>query len=448
MAKLHELTLTQAAARLREGALTSEAYTRALLERIAALEPRIEAFAWLEPQAALAAARAADRAPARRALHGVPLGVKDIFDTAGIPTRMGSPAYFDHVPRRSAALLERLEAAGAFVLGKTVTAELAYYVPGTTRNPWNPAHTPGGSSSGSAAAVAAGLVPAALGTQTNGSIIRPAAYCGVIGFKPTAGRLTRARVLAFSPTLDQPGFFTRTLEDAALLLGILAGADPEDTATVAQPAPAGAVGAPARPPRLLAVRSPVWERAKEPAQAHFLDVVARLRAAGATVDEQELPEAFNDAHEVHRVIMYAEGARQLVDLQRRHLRLLSGAVNALIEEGLAVPDEALNAARDERALLAAALRERLRDYDAIATPPTTGEAPATLTTTGDPAFCTIWTLCGAPALTLPSGRGPAGLPLGTQLIGPMFEDDALLGTARWCEDALGARLGFPGDPVS
>lgn len=446
--KLFELSLTQAMARIREGALTSEAYAGALLERIARHEPHIEVFAWFDPEAVMANARAADGAKTRGVLHGIPFGIKDIFDTAGIPTRMGSPAYFDHVPARSAALVERIEAAGGFVLGKTVTAELAYYVPGKTRNPWNFRHTPGGSSSGSAAAVAAGFVPAALGTQTNGSVIRPAAFCGCVGFKPTAGLLARTRVFAFSPTLDQVGFFTRTVEDAGLLLGALAGPDRADPATVDRPAPSPAIAHRSRPPRLLAVRSPAWERAQEHAQAHFLDVVSRLRAAGASVEERELPEAFDGAHEVHRVIMYAEAARLLVDLQRRHLRLLSGAVNVLIEDGLGIPDDALHAALDRRLVLAEALGEVLADHDAVVTPPATGEAPATLTTTGDPAFCTIWTLCGAPALTLPTGRGLAGLPLGTQLVGHAFGDDALLGVARWCEDALGARLGFPGDPVS
>lgn len=446
--KLAELSLTRAIERLRAGDVTSEAYARALLDGIARNEPLIEAFAWFDPEAVVAKARTADGARARGALHGVPFGIKDIFDTAGVPTRMGSPTYYDNVPLRSAVLVERIEAAGGFVLGKTVTAELAYYVPGTTHNPWDRRHTPGGSSSGSAAAVAAGFAPAALGAQTNGSIIRPAAFCGCIGFKPTAGWLPRTRMFAFSPTLDQPGFFTRTLEDAALLLSVLAGADPEDPATVERTAPSATFARRQQAPRLLAVRSPVWERAREHAQTHFLDVLARLRAAGATVDEHELPEPFGSAHEVHRVIMYAEAARRLVDLQRRHLRLLSGAVNTLIEEGLAIPEEALRAALDDRALLAERLRDLLGGYDAIVTLPTAGEAPSTLTTTGDPAFCTIWTLCGVPALTLPTGRGPSGLPLGTQLVGSPFGEDALLGVARWCEDAVGARLGFPGDPVS
>jgi Asp-tRNA(Asn)/Glu-tRNA(Gln) amidotransferase A subunit family amidase len=443
-----ELSLTQALDRIRSGALTSETFTRALLERSARFEPHLDAFAWLDPEAAMTKARRADSARTQGALHGVPFGVKDIFDTAGVPTRMGSPAYFDHIPSRSARLVERLEAAGGFVFGKTVTAELAYYVPGRTRNPWNGRHTPGGSSSGSAAAVAAGLVPAALGTQTNGSVIRPAAYCGCVGFKPTAGWLPRTGVLAFSPTLDQIGVFTRTLEDAAVLLATLAGYDADDPASVDRAAPSPAITPRPQPPRLLAIRSPVWGRADEHAQAHFLDVVARLRAAGAHIDERELPEPFDGAHEVHRTIMYGEAARLLVDLQRRHTRLLSGAVNTLIEEGLAVPQDVLRAALGDRGMLGEQLADLLAGYDGIVTPPATGEAPATLTTTGDPVFCTIWTLCGVPALSLPTGRGPTGLPLGTQLVGPPFSDGQLLGVARWCEDALAVRLGFPAVPVS
>ncbi|MFL6649736.1 MAG: amidase [Sulfurifustaceae bacterium] len=420
------------------GQLTSEQWTRECLARIAALEPRIETFVWLDPEAALTQAAIADARTAG-ALRGAPLGVKDIIDTRGVPTRMGSPAFGDNTPTDSATVVKHLDRAGAFVLGKTVTAELAFYTPGKTRNPWNPAHSPGGSSSGSAAAVAAGFVPAALGTQTNGSIIRPAAYCGCIGFKPSFGLVSRAGVFRFSATLDQVGFFTRSVEDTWLLLACCVGADAADPASVDVPLP-GALPMRSNPPRLVAVRSPVWDRAEPAAQSHFLAAIERLRAAGAQIEERELPAAFQNGHAILRTIMYAEGARSLNELKKSHGALLSAMVHALIDEGSAVSEQRLREALERRAQLIDALREFLGGVDAIVTPPATGEAPATLTHTGDPSFCTLWTLCGAPAVSLPSGRGPHGLPLGTQLVGKPYGDAELLATARWCDDVLGGAL--------
>lgn len=431
----YTLSVRQGAEAVQRGELTCAAWTRACLARIAALEPRIEAFAWLDPDRALRRAKACDETHAD-AIRGAPIGIKDIVDTRAIPTRMGSPAYNDHVPTRSATVVERLEQAGAFVLGKTVTAELAFYTPGRTRNPWNPAHTPGGSSSGSAAAVAAGCVPAALGTQTNGSIIRPAAYCGCIGFKPSFGRLSRRGVLRFSRTLDHVGFFTRTVEDASLLLALTAGFDAGDPDSLDMPPPRDR---PARsdPPRLIAARTPVWEQAQPHAKVHFAEVIQRLRAAGATVEERELPAAFQHGHAIQRAIMYAEGAHAFAGLRRTHGALLSGRVHALIDEGLSISEEQLRLALAQRLALIEALREFLAPADALVTPPATGEAPATLTSTGDPTFCTLWTLCGTPALALPSGRGPHGLPLAMQLVGKPLGDTELLATAQWCAAALG-----------
>lgn len=434
----HALSLSQGIRAIERGELTSEQWTRACLARIAERDPSVEAFAWLDPARALAQAIAADRV-AVGTLHGAPIGVKDVFDTRDIPTRMGSPAYGDNIPARSATVVERLEKIGAFVLGKTVTAELAFYTPGKTRNSWNAAHTPGGSSSGSAAAVAAGFVPAALGTQTNASIIRPAAFCGCVGFKPSFGRVPRSGVLRFSATLDHVGFFTRTVEDAALLLAFTAGRDPGDSESLDEP-PLPAVLAPrATPPRLLAVRSPVWDRADPAAQHHFLAMLEVLRSAGADVRELELPAPFAQAHAVHRTIMYAEGARAFADLKRTHGPLLSGMVHALIQEGSAITDTQLEHALRERVSLISALQDFISGVDAIITPAASGEAPATLTSTGDPSFASIWTLCGVPALTLPSGLGPTHLPLGTQLVGKPLGDVDLLITARWCEERLRSR---------
>ncbi|TCS71692.1 Asp-tRNA(Asn)/Glu-tRNA(Gln) amidotransferase A subunit family amidase [Sulfuritortus calidifontis] len=417
---------------LHQGDLSSAALTEACLARLAEREAEIGAWAWCDPEAARAKARAADAVPAKGLLHGIPVGIKDIMHTAGIPTGMGSPIFDGFVPETSAEVVARIEAAGGFVLGKTVTAELAYYTPGKTRNPWHLAHTPGGSSSGSAAAVAAGMVPAALGSQTNGSVIRPAAYCGVVGFKPSAGNVPTRGILRFSGTLDQVGLFVREVTDAGLLGAVLSEAD-----ALAEVVP------PARPPRLRAVRSPAWPEA-EPAQRQMFEAnLAALRAAGAEVVEQELPAVFDDAHAVHRTIMAFEAAKQMVPLYVEHAQQMSLPLRQIIAEGLAIETADYRAALARRLDLRLALAEWLGEADAIVTPPAAGEAPATLTHTGSPAFCTIWSLTGVPALTFPVGLGPRGLPLGLQLVGGLNEDAALLASATWCAE----RIGFSGQPA-
>lgn len=441
MERLFALGLREAAERIARGALTSEALTRACIDRIAQLEPAVQAWEWLDAPRALRLAREADarRAnrrdagsasaadalplPERGALDGVPIGVKDIIETSGIPTRMGSPIYRDYVPVRSAELLERLALSGAFVLGKTVTTEFAFMVPGKTRNPWNPARSPGGSSSGSAAAVACGMVPGAIGTQTNGSVIRPAAFCGVVGYKPGKGRISTRGVLPFSPAVDQPGVFARSVEDAALLASWLTTQD-------------GVIGhritALKAAPALIAVRSPVWERAEPAMRERFAADIATLRAAGATVTERELPAAFDDAHRVHRRIMLYEAARAAEQVRHHHDGQLSAFLREALEEGAGISDSEYRHALAAQSALAARLPRFIDDrHGALVTPPAAGEAPAT--GTGDPAFCTLWTLCGAPAITVPTGLGPAGLPLGLQIVGRTGESNYLLAVAAWCE---------------
>jgi len=441
MTGLERLSLRDAVERLRAGELTCADYTAALLRRTESLEKTIHAFAWLDRRHALSAAHAAD---AQRAagtkpgrLHGVPLGVKDIFATAGIPTGMGSSAFDGFVPEKSAAMVLRAEAQGAFTFGKTVTAELAYFTPGPTRNPWNPAHTPGGSSMGSAAAVASGMLPLAFGTQTNGSVIRPAAFCGCVGFKPSEGTLATTGIQPFSPTLDQPGLFTRSVEDVALAFAALR-EGPETARTEAWPLPPLD-----RPPRLAAVRSPVWSQAEPAAQQSFVVTLACLRAAGAEVTETELPAAFENAHAVHRTIMAFEAARTLGELQSHQRVKLSAVLNRFLDEGQAIDAAAHAAALAQRQTLRAGFGPFLAGFDAIVTPPTRGEAPATLEHTGDPVFCTIWTLQGVPALSLPVGFGPQGLPLGLQIVGTLEDDAHLLRVARWVEQAVAFAPGIP-----
>ncbi len=440
---LHRLSLRAMLDGLRARKFTTEELTRDLLARIHTLEPRLHAWVWLDERRALEAARGAGHGP----LGGIGLGIKDIMHVRGMSTGMGSPLYAGFMPETSATVVQRLEAAGGFVLGKTVTAEFAYFHPGPTCNPWNPAHTPGGSSMGSAAAVAAGMVPAALGTQTNGSVIRPAAFCGCVGYKPSSGLVPRSGMLEFSATLDQVGVFARTVEDAALVASVLVGHDAADSGSLENALELAdglfLVAPPARPPRLAAVRSPVWHLAEEAQRVQFERDIRALRSAGAQVAEVELGDAFAQAHPMHRRIMYAEGVRALGHLQAEHRAQLSAALNRLLDEGRQISETDYREALAARATLQQALQDFLVPFDALITPPARGEAPATLETTGDPAFCTIWTLCGAPALTFPTGFGPNRLPLGLQVVGGLYDDAHLLGVARWCAEAIGFDIGFP-----
>ncbi len=424
------LSLIEAARALVGGAMTSRACTEHFLARIREREPAVRAWATLDEARALALADECDRrlatTPELGALHGVPIGVKDVIDTADLPTEIGTPALAGRRPERDAAVVERLKRAGGFVLGKTVTAECAFRHPGKTRNPWNPEHTPGGSSSGSAAAVAAGFVPAAIGTQTTGSVIRPAAFCGVVGFKPTFGVLPFAGTFQFSETLDQLGIFTANVAGAALFAAQLADGEsiPPDVPRLD------------RPPRIGVLPRFPWNDTEPEAKLMFEATVDALRAAGAAVERIVLPEGFADANLVHRTIMRAEGARNLAGLQRRARALLSKTLNEALDEGRMIVPDAYRAAIAVRAALAERTHDLFERCEAIASPPATGAAPRRLDVTGDPSFCALWSLVGVPTITLPSGLSRAGLPLGLQLACDAGGDAHLLRVARWCEAAL------------
>lgn len=413
------------------GGLSARAYCETCLERIHATEGKVRAWAALDDARALALATARDseRARGKRpgALHGVPVGVKDIFDTDDLPTEMGSPVFVANQPRKNAELVRTIIATGGYVIGKTATTEFAFLHPAETRNPWNRTHTPGGSSSGSAAAVAAGHVPAAVGTQTNGSVIRPAAFCGVVGFKPSMNRLPIEGTLTFSETLDQVGVFARNVADAAYLAGCLA----------TPGAPADDIEPLARPPKLgLLPRFP-WNAAEPGAAAHLQSVIDRFVGLGAAPAEVVLPDGLGDAQRVHRTIMLYEGAREHSPRQAEYRRVMSGALNAAIDEGLGIAHEdyrAALAARETHIEYASELFERC---DAVISLPAPGPAPARLDATGDPSFCTLWSLVGFPAITLPSGLSEIGLPYGIQLAGRASEDSRLLRIALWCEAAIG-----------
>jgi Asp-tRNA(Asn)/Glu-tRNA(Gln) amidotransferase A subunit family amidase len=431
MEPLFRLSLVEAVSRIMTGEITSAALTRSCLARIAQLEPQVEAFTWLDGARAMEWAEAADARQRAGALlgplHGLPIGVKDIMPTRGIPTERGSPIFRGDVPEASAVVVERLEECGAFVLGKTVTAEFAFLTPGRTRNPWSPLHTPGGSSSGSAAAVAAGFCPGALGTQTNGSVIRPAAFCGVVGYKPTQGLICFDGVHHFSRTLDQIGVFGRSVADCARLAAALA----DEPATI-PPAPASLD----RLPKLAAVRTPAWDRATEPQQTRFASDIAALRDAGALVVETELPQRFAEAHPAQRRIMYREAADEFAGIAGSRSGDFSPGLKAALEEGQRVSDAALADALGVRDELSRSLDDFFLDFDAIITPPAPGEAPLGIQTTGDPSFCTLWTLTQVPALSIPTGFGPSGLPLGLQITAARGRDGVALTVAAWCESRL------------
>jgi Asp-tRNA(Asn)/Glu-tRNA(Gln) amidotransferase A subunit family amidase len=434
------LGVSAAAIEIREGRITSAELVGDCLARIAQLEPEVQAWAFLDRDHALAQAEALDlrrrEGKALGALHGVPIGIKDIFDTGDMPTELGSPLWAGRTPRRDAAVVSRLRSAGAVIMGKTVTTEYAYFHPGKTRNPHDRERTPGGSSSGSAAAVAAYMVPGAIGSQTNGSVIRPAAFCGVVGFKPTHGLIPRTGALMLSRTLDHVGMFVHSVEDAALLAETLAGFDEEDADTrpLARP-PFAAVAAsePPLPPRFAFVRSPAWKHAEPVTEEAFAELVGAL---GEQASEVEPGASFDHAIDWHRTIMEVEMAHNLHRDYEQGRDKLSGQLRHLIERGREC--KAIDYTRAVAGIdpLNAALAAVFDEFDAILTPAAPGEAPRGLASTGNPVFCTIWTYLGVPAVTLPLLRSAAGLPLGVQLVGRRGNDARLLRSARWLVKTL------------
>jgi Asp-tRNA(Asn)/Glu-tRNA(Gln) amidotransferase A subunit family amidase len=426
------LTAIEAAGEIARGMISAEEYTAACLERIAEVESEVRAFAHIDPEHALTQARALDSKKANGErigpLHGIPVGIKDIFDTADYPTECGSPILAGRRPEADAAAVRRLREAGAVIIGKTVTTEFAYFHPGKTRNPRDLQRTPGGSSSGSAAAVAAGMVPLAIGSQTNGSMIRPAAFCGVFGVKPSHGLISRAGALTLSRTLDHVGAFARSLDDLALILDVLAGEDPADPDSRPYASPSFRVTAaeePPIPPTFTLVRTPMWDKADDDARGALEDLAKELGA-----HEVDLPDDYRNAWSGLRAIMAADMAHNLgvfVDKGGE----VSKQFRELIAEGRKVTaTEYLAAVRDARRYAdgMAGIFEQLSD--AIVTLSAKGVAPQGIDTTGDPVFCSLWTLTGFPSLNLPLLANADGLPIGVQLVGAHGRDERLLRTAR------------------
>ena len=435
------LTASDASRKIRDGFLTSEELVQSCLERIRETEATVQAWAFLDEQHALEQARAADEA--RRSgqavgpLNGVPVGIKDIIDTVGMPTENGTVLHQGRMVAADAKVVSMLRGAGAVILGKTVTTECAYYAPGKTRNPWNPDHTPGGSSSGSAAAVAAQMVPLALGSQTNGSVVRPAAFCGVYGFKPSHGLIPRTGILALSRVLDQVGFFARSLEDLALLGESLVGydeSDPDTRPRAGIPFRSVLAEEPPIEPMLAFIKTPHWERVSDEAKEGFAELVDSL---GDRVEELDLIPSAADAWDWHKLIMEADMAVNLAREWDRGRDKLSPQLRGLMERGReARVLDYQRALRGTGRLVESFDELFMERYDAILTPAAPGSAPKGLASTGDPAFCSLWTRCGMPAVSLPLLQDSGGLPIGVQLVGRRNFDARLLRTARWLVERL------------
>jgi len=420
----------------RNDSAAADGYAASCLEKTKTIEPALRAFEVLPTDT--------KRRPGP--LSGIPIAIKDIFATSDMPTSNGSPIYRDHVPPADAWVVERLRQLGATIFGKTVSTEFAWRQPGPTVNPWNSEHTPGGSSSGSAAAVAAGLVPLALGTQTLGSVIRPAAFNGIVGFKPSFGAIPRTGVHPLSPSLDHVGFLARRVDDVALMLSLLAATSDGDLH--GRPLPGFQVDIdrgvePLGRPRLGVARFAKWSSAEPAQQEVFEAALEKLRAAGAVVEDLELSELDETNWPAINTILASEAALIFADLVQRFPDRTSDHLKSLVANGNAVsaPDYLAAKALQER--WRHALEREMKGFDAVLTLPAFGEAPHGLRATGGAEYCAPWTFVGAPAVTLPAGKGANGLPLGIQIVGAYRDDLRVLKVAKWIEAILGFDPGIP-----
>ncbi|MGU9957587.1 MAG: amidase [Arenicellales bacterium WSBS_2016_MAG_OTU3] len=442
---LHALGITEALALLVDGQISAVEVATDCLKRIDEFDVDVQAWAHLDKDHVMrqAEARDADRRKGKRVgrLHGVPIAIKDIIDTALVPTEHGCSLFSGRIPKYDATLVQRLRLEGAVIMGKTVTTQLATFAPGKTTNPHNKAHTPGGSSSGSAAAVAAFMVPGAVGTQTNGSVIRPAAYCGTVGYKPTYGLLPRNGILRQSPFLDQAGVFARSVEDAALLAEVMLGPDALDEATLLKSAklPLSRIckEEPPLPPKFALVKTSIWEQTEQATRTGFSELADAL---GGQIEEVDLPASFEGAWGWQKIINEAEMATYYGRFYDAGADKIHATTRGQIESGREIKVTDYLFAREQRDVLNGLLDDLFQTYDALITPSATGEAPEGLASTGSPAFCSPWTFCGVPAITLPLLQGEKGLPIGVQLVGQSDDDGRLLRTARWLQNTLDAEV--------
>ena len=432
----HRLSIAEASEAIKRGEITPSELLESHLRRIERNEHDIQAWVTVDKDGARDSAarltKESEQGQIRGPLHGIPVGVKDIFYTAGLKTTMGSPIYSEFVPVKDSAVVSALREAGAVIVGKTETTDFACTDPAATRNPWNLQHTPGGSSSGSAAAVSSGMCPLALGSQTGGSVIRPAAFCGVVGMKPTYDILSREGVYPLAWSLDHVGFFVRSVRDASLVLGALTGNEMPSMETSL-----------AEPPRIGLLRGFFQDYADELVWEGFMSSVDELREAGAQVVETPLPDSFSVVHAAHRLIMSSEAASVHQDNFRSRLGDYRRKLRGLITSGLLVPTSAYLRAQRIRGLFIEEVRRTLKGLDCLITPSAPTPALHGLESTGDAAFNSPWSLTGFPSITVPSALTKDGLPLGVQLINLPYQEKALLRTALWCEEALGSNLWPP-----
>ncbi|MDB2573570.1 amidase [Planktomarina temperata] len=433
----YTLTATEAVQAIASGSLSSVDLVKSCLEQIADTDASIKAWAHLDPESALAQAAECDRI--RKAglgtgpLHGLPVGLKDVIDTRDMPTQRGTDIFKDRQPDKDARLVERLRESGAVIMGKTVTTELAFVHANDTRNPHNPEHSPGGSSSGSAAAVAACHVPLAVGTQTNGSVIRPASFCGTFGFKPTRGVISRAGVLKTSDSLDQVGCFGRSLEDVALLTDALAGYDQADSCSFARPRPQMRAGAQAEAPvapDLVWFNLPFYDRLSPDAHE---GMEAVLDVLGPRITRMAAADTLANLVAVQARIHEYEICQHQAAVFDANFEDLSRELQLIVARGRKISEAEYTDALAVKASAQTFFDDLFVEFDAIIAPCATGEAPKFGSGTGDPIFCTLWTLAGLPCVSLPLLVGDNNLPIGVQLIGPIEKDDRLLRTARWLQ---------------
>ena len=417
------------------GEASSEELVQDCLKCISDADDTVHAWTSIDAEYVLEQAKASDKHRSSGApigpLQGVPVGIKDIFDTFDYPTQYGSPLHQDRKTTEDATVVASLRQAGAIILGKTVTAEFATMSPGPTTNPHDAARTPGGSSSGSAAAVAASMVPLAIGSQTNGSVIRPAAYCGVVGYKPSFGLVSRHRMLKCSSNLDQVGVFARTIEDAALAAEAIIGFDQRDKHTSLAPRPdliAKTSEEPPMPPRFAYIKGPAWDMCDSTTHSAFGELVDVM---GDRVEEVDLGAVYDEVFEWHRMVMEADIAKNMADDYQRGSDKMSPQLCKMIERGRKVHAIDYNLALDRIDMFAKAFAPMFEEFDAVITPAALGEAPIGLDSTGNPACSTLWTFAGMPTMTLPLLQGEAGMPLGIQVVSHRGDDARLFRNASW-----------------
>ena len=429
MTKFNELSASEAVKRIAAGEITAEALVRDCLARIEEREPGVGAWEFLDPKLALEQARERDRSSSRGPLHGIPVGVKDIFETADMPTAYGSPIYKGNRPRTDASAVALSRAAGAVIVGKTVTTEFAAPYPGKTVNPHNPAHTPGGSSSGSAAAVGDFMVPVAFGSQTAGSLIRPAAFCGAIGYKPSYGTFNQAGLKAQAPALDTMGLIARSLDDIELFSAVLTSRTPPTVGRLH-----------ARAPKIGVCRTHLWSEVEPSTVEAMEDAATRLAAAGASVADFDLPATFAALTEAHFKVLMFECVRAMAYEWNFHREQLSDMLQGILQAGEDCSYEDYITALELGEACRAQMPEIFKDLDVLLAPSAAGEAPLGLGSTGDIRHQTMWTFLHVPCVTLPTHVGRNGLPVGVLLVGPLRGDDTLLATARWVEERLGLTI--------